>query len=66
MLVKGWVTAYWGTSETGRKVRFYRLTHDPIGYAGAIGMLVAIVVVAALSPARRALRLEVAKALHCD
>lgn len=26
MLVKGWVTAEWGTSETGRKVRFYRLT----------------------------------------
>jgi PadR family transcriptional regulator PadR len=28
MLVKGWVTAEWGTSETGRKVRFYRLTPD--------------------------------------
>jgi transcriptional regulator len=26
MLVKGWVSAEWGTSETGRKVRFYRLT----------------------------------------
>lgn len=26
MLVKGWVTAAWGTSETSRKVRFYRLT----------------------------------------
>lgn len=26
MLVKGWVTAEWGTSETGRKVRFYNLT----------------------------------------
>lgn len=26
MLVKGWVTAEWGTSETNRKVRFYRLT----------------------------------------
>ena len=25
MLVKGWVTAEWGTSETNRKVRFYRL-----------------------------------------
>jgi|SRR5690349_10692200 len=26
ILVKGWVTAAWGTSETGRKVRFYKLT----------------------------------------
>src|SRR6201994_2805256 len=26
MLVKGWVTADWGISETNRKVRFYRLT----------------------------------------
>jgi DNA-binding PadR family transcriptional regulator len=28
MLVKGWVTAEWGISETNRKVRFYRLTTD--------------------------------------
>jgi PadR family transcriptional regulator, regulatory protein PadR len=28
MLVKGWVTSEWGRSETGRKVRFYRLTAD--------------------------------------
>ncbi len=26
MLVKGWVKAEWGVSETNRKVRFYRLT----------------------------------------
>jgi hypothetical protein len=26
MLVKEWVTADWGISETNRKVRFYRLT----------------------------------------
>jgi len=26
MLLKGWVTAEWGTSETNRKVRFYSLT----------------------------------------
>lgn len=26
MLLKGWVTAEWGTSETNRKVRFYKLT----------------------------------------
>ena len=26
ILVKGWAKADWGISETGRKVRFYRLT----------------------------------------
>jgi PadR family transcriptional regulator PadR len=26
ILVKGWVSAEWGISETNRKVRFYRLT----------------------------------------
>jgi PadR family transcriptional regulator, regulatory protein PadR len=26
MLVKGWAKAEWGLSETGRRVRFYRLT----------------------------------------
>jgi PadR family transcriptional regulator PadR len=26
MLLKGWVTANWGMSETNRKVRFYQLT----------------------------------------
>lgn len=26
MLLKGWVDAQWGISETNRKVRFYRLT----------------------------------------
>jgi transcriptional regulator len=31
MLLKGWVTAEWGISETNRKVRFYRLT--PAGRA---------------------------------
>jgi len=28
ILRNGWVTAAWGTSETGRKVRFYKLTRD--------------------------------------
>lgn len=31
ILLKGWVTAEWGVSETNRKVRFYRLT--PAGEA---------------------------------
>lgn len=28
MLVKGWVKAEWGVSETNRKARFYRLTKE--------------------------------------
>lgn len=28
MLIKGWLQAEWGTSETNRKARFYRLTDD--------------------------------------
>jgi PadR family transcriptional regulator, regulatory protein PadR len=28
MLLKGWVNAEWGISETNRKVRFYRLTPE--------------------------------------
>jgi PadR family transcriptional regulator, regulatory protein PadR len=28
ILMEGWVAAKWGTSETGRRVRFYRLTPD--------------------------------------
>jgi transcriptional regulator len=28
MLLKGWLRARWGTSDTNRKVRFYELTRD--------------------------------------
>jgi transcriptional regulator len=28
MLIKGWLRAEWGVSETGRKARFYRLTSE--------------------------------------
>lgn len=28
LLLKGWVTAEWGISETNRQVRFYQLTRD--------------------------------------
>ncbi len=31
MLVKGWLTAEWGTSDHNRKARFYKLT--PLGEA---------------------------------
>lgn len=37
---------------------------DPIAYAGAIGFLVSILALSALLPARRALRVNVSKALH--
>jgi PadR family transcriptional regulator PadR len=30
ILVEGWVAARWGTSESGRRVRFYRLTPEGI------------------------------------
>jgi DNA-binding PadR family transcriptional regulator len=26
--MEGWVTAEWGSSETGRRVRFYKLTRE--------------------------------------
>ncbi|MBV8808049.1 MAG: PadR family transcriptional regulator [Acidobacteriaceae bacterium] len=28
MLLKGWLSSEWGTSETNRKARFYRLTRE--------------------------------------
>jgi ABC-type antimicrobial peptide transport system permease subunit len=49
-----------------RKVLFGISNFDPAGYAAAIGVLLAIVAVAALLPARRALRLDLAKILHYD
>src|ERR1700704_155215 len=30
ILIEGWVAAEWGTSETGRRVRFYKLTADGV------------------------------------
>jgi PadR family transcriptional regulator PadR len=30
ILIEGWVASDWGTSETGRRVRFYRLTPDGV------------------------------------
>jgi ABC-type antimicrobial peptide transport system permease subunit len=39
---------------------------DPLSYASAIFVLIAVIAVAALLPARRALRLDLAKTLHCD
>jgi len=28
ILMEGWAAAHWGKSETGRRVRFYRLTRE--------------------------------------
>lgn len=39
---------------------------DPIGYLGAIGVLIAILLIATLLPARRALQVNVARALHYE
>jgi predicted permease len=39
---------------------------DPLGYAVAISVLIVVLTIAVLLPARRALRLDVAKALHCE
>jgi len=39
---------------------------DPLSYVGAIGVLMVIVAGAALLPARRALHLDLARALHYD
>ncbi len=30
ILLEGWATASWGESETGRRVRFYRLTPEGV------------------------------------
>jgi len=30
LLLEGWATANWGTSDTGRRVRFYTLTRDGV------------------------------------
>jgi len=49
-----------------RKILFGISNFDLAGYGGAIGVLVAIILVAALLPARRALRLDLAKILHYE
>jgi predicted permease len=49
-----------------RKALFGVSNLDPAGYAGAIAVLAAIILIAALLPARRALRLDLAKVLHYE
>jgi predicted permease len=64
-LLLGTTAAAFG-SRLLRVVLFGVSNLDPIGYAAALIVLSAIVVVAALLPARRALRLDVARTLHYD
>lgn len=59
-----------GIAAAGSKILRHTLygvsNVDPVSYAGAIGFLVAMLAVAALLPARRALRVNVSKALHYE
>jgi predicted permease len=49
-----------------RKALFGVSNLDPAGYAGAIAVLLVVLTFAVLLPARRAIRLDVAKALHSE
>jgi len=51
-------------SQLLRRVLYGVSNLDPLSYAAAIVVLLAIFAVAALLPARRALKLDVARALH--
>jgi putative ABC transport system permease protein len=53
-------------SKVLRKALFGVSNLDPVGYGTAILILVAILALAALLPARRALRLDLARTLHYD
>jgi predicted permease len=49
-----------------RKILFGVSNLDPIGYTGAILVLLGIILMAGLLPARRALRLDIASTLHSE
>jgi len=51
-------------SQFLRKILYGISNLDPIGYAGGIGVLIAIATIAALLPARRALHVDPVRALH--
>jgi predicted permease len=53
-------------SRVLRKILFGVSNMDFLGYAGPVGVLAAIVMLAAVLPARRALRLDLAKTLHYE
>jgi predicted permease len=65
----GLLTGVAGTaalSQVLRKVLFGVSNLDPLSYAGAIGVLLAIATAAALLPARQALRVDPLRALRCE
>jgi ABC-type antimicrobial peptide transport system permease subunit len=53
-------------SKVLRKALFGVNNLDPLSYAGALCILGAMLALAALLPARRALRLDLAKILHYE
>jgi ABC-type antimicrobial peptide transport system permease subunit len=53
-------------SKVLRQVLFGISNLDPLSYGAAMGMLLAIATLAALLPARRALRFDPMRVLHCD
>jgi predicted permease len=55
-----------GCSKVLRKALFGVSNLDPASYAGAIAVMGTILLVAAVVPARRALRVDMAKALHYE
>jgi len=53
-------------SKVLRKILFGVDNLDPLSYAGAIAVLASLILLAAVLPARRALRLDLAKTLHYE
>jgi ABC-type antimicrobial peptide transport system permease subunit len=68
-VVLGLVAGFAGTAALSRVLRrilFGVSNLDPLSYVGALGVLVIIVTIAALLPARRALKLDPMRALHYE
>jgi FtsX-like permease family len=55
-----------GLSQIVRRVLYGISGLDPISYVGAIALLIAILVAAAMLPMRRAFQLDIARTLHSD
>ena len=68
-VILGLVTGTLAAASASRVLRraLYGIDNlDPLSYVGGVGILLVIVVVAALLPARRALHLDLARTLHYD
>ena len=53
-------------SKLLRQVLYGLSNLDPVSYAGAMGFLLGIAIIAALLPARRALKVDPMRALHTE